>query len=288
MPPTITVSTRRGRRARELRSPFVAAAMCEALCAVSELGVSEARSGVARLTEYLQNQREGDGSWCFEPHERRWPPDADSTACALAALARAGEPAAASILRRIVGDQSSPEGLLRPWLLWHPGAEERLDGNVADAIVTANVLFASHRAGENGTDVLRALEDHVASRGLAGLATVYYDSLPVRAYYLARAVVPLSSDGPVARALRAFISELDPRKLNVVDAAAVLAAAAFLGVASGVSGLLPGLLAAGEPGGTWPEERWFVDPADKIWRSAAFSTALAVEALTLFAGGEHA
>ena len=40
-------------------------------------------------------------------------------------------------------------------------------------------------------------------------------------------------------------------------------------------------MATAEPGGGWPEARWFTDPAGYTWRSEAFSNALAVEALVL-------
>jgi hypothetical protein len=264
-----------------MRSPFVAAAMCEALCSAADLGVTGAREGVHELSRYLRDTREVDGSWRFEPHERPWPPDADSTACSLAALARADQADSEPILGRIVDVQTGPDGLIRPFLLWYSPAAECLDGNVADAIVTANVLLAASRIGGGVSSLVSALEEHVRGRGLRGVATAYYDSLPVRSYYLARTLTPVWMDGPAARAMRRFLSELEADGLNVVDVAAAVAAAALLGVTSTAQRLLPHLLALREPDGAWAEARWFVDRVGQVWGSAAFSTALAVEALAL-------
>ena len=265
-------------------SPFVAAAVCEALCAAADRGAPGARAGVQELGRYLRAVREADGSWCFEPVGRPCPPDADTTSCALAALARAGEAGREPILSRIVDVQPSEDGLIRPWLLWYAGAGERLDGNIADAIVTSNVLLAGARLGADVSSVQAALEDHVRVRGLRGVATVYYDSLAVRTYYLARALSPVAIDGPTAQALRRFLSDLGSDDLNIVEVAAAVAAGALLGAAAPVGDLVPHLLASQERDGSWPAARWFGDIRGTAWRSAAFSTALAVEALTLVEG----
>lgn len=280
IPPTVTPTSAAGKRRQEVCSPFVAAAVCEALCSAGDHGI-DARAGLGEITRYLRDTQEGDGSWCFDPHELRWPPDADSTSCAVAALARAGEMVAEPILDRILHLQPSVDGLIRTWLVWYSEAEERLDCNAADAIVTANVLVAATRVGHDVSGLLGALEDHVRSRGLGGVATTYYDSLPMRSYYLARAVAPISGDGPTARAVRQFLADVDTESLNAVDIAAALAAAALLGVDPVAERLLPRLLAGAGTRGARPEGRWFTDPAGNAWRSAAFSTALAVEALVL-------
>jgi hypothetical protein len=280
VPPSVTVRDPRQRES-EMRSPFVAAAVCETFCAAADLSTPEVRAGAADLAGYLVGTRETDGSWCFEPEGRPCPPDADTTACAAAALARTGSVVAQGIMTRIIESQCDAGGLIRPWLLWYAAAAERLDGNAGDAIVTSNVLLAASRSGLNITWLLGALQDHVRERGLSGLATVYYDSLAVRSYYLARAVAPISTEGSLAHILRRFLSDLDPAGLNVVDLAAGVAAAAQLGVESTSRRLLPELLALQDSEGAWPGSRWFVDAADNVWRSAAFSTALAIEALAL-------
>jgi hypothetical protein len=262
-----------------MSSPFVAAAMSEALCSAADLCEASADTRVRELNRYLRDTREPDGSWRFAPDEDRWPPDADSTACALAALLRAGSQATGPILGQVLAMQRDADGLIRPWLRWYTAAAERLDGNVGDAIVTANVLLATSRAGEDDSGLSRALEAHVRSRGLERLATVYYDALPVRTYYLARVLAPISSRGPIALALRTFLARIDPRGLNAVDLAGALAAAALLEVVPTVHRILPLLLALQQVDGAWPAARWFVDPADKVWCSAAFSTAVAMEAL---------
>ncbi len=281
IPPTVTVTpTAAGKSRLEVCSPFVAAGVCEALCSAADHGV-DVRAELEEVAQYLRDTREAEGSWCFDPHERRWPPDADSTACALAALTRLGESFSEPILDEVLRLQPASDGLIRPWLVWYPEADERLDGNAADAIVTANVVFAATRIGLDVSELLGALEQHVTSRGLAGIATTYYDSPAIRAYYLARAVAPASSDGPTVRVLRQFLADVDPEALDVVDVAAALAAAALLGVDSAAGGLTSRLLATAEPDGGWPEARWFTDPAGYTWRSEAFSNALAVEALVL-------
>jgi hypothetical protein len=227
MPPAITVKQRRFARGRRMQSPFVAAAGCEAY-------------PVPALLRYLKDTREPDGSWMFEPHERTWPPDADSTSCALAALARAGEDVDASILRRIVAEQPDERGLIRPWLLAYPAAQERLDQNVGDAIVSANVLFAARRIGVEREALARALTAHVRANGVENVATVYYASPQLRAYYLARAGVE--------------VAFMPPERER--------------------------LLARQRRDGSWPADPWFTDPAGYIWSSRMFSTAFAVEMLT--------
>lgn len=273
--PAVTLQLLRGRPQR-VRSPFVAAAMCEAFRA--------AGTRDEKITRYLQETHEADGSWCFDPHGHRWPPDADDTACALAALAGLGEATSTAILDRIVDEQPGSDGLIRPWLVWHPGAGERLDGNAPDSIVTANVLYAATRTGHDGGSLLGVLEDHVRDRGLEGLTTVYYDSLPIRSYYLARALMPLSLHGPTLQLVRRFLADLEPNGLNVVDAAAALAAAALLGVEAAVRRLLETVVATQRWNGKWPKAKWFVSPPGGVWRSSAFSTALGVEALALVRG----
>jgi hypothetical protein len=256
-----------------MSSPFVAAAAGEAFAAAGQ-----AARGAATVA-YLRHTREPDGSWSFEPHGRRWPPDADSTSCALAALAALEGASSEPILQRIAEQQPAEGGLLRPWLIWYPAAQERLDGNVADAIVTANVLLAAQRLRQDTGRLLATLEDHVRANGLERLATVYYDSLPVRAYYIARAVAALAPDGPSARAVRALVTGEHGDVTNCVDAAAAIAAAALVGVDTEVRDLL----ALQQEDGSWPEASWFTDSASYSWRSRAFSTALAVEALSLAA-----
>jgi hypothetical protein len=270
MPPTITASRPRWRREWRLESPFVAAPACEAL--------SAAGASADTFAGYLRRTREPDGSWMFEPEgRRRWPPDADSTACSVAALARVDGPSSAHVIRRIADEQLCPDGLIRPWLHWHPGAA-RLE-NSGDAIVTANVVVAARRVSADCDALVPALDAHVAAAGVDGLRTAYYDSLPLRAYYLARA----RSDGPVAQLVRELLQSVDGTKLEAVDAAAALAAAALLGVRSTVDELLPLVLGLQQPDGGWPESHWFTDRVRNVWRSRTFSTALAVEALALTA-----
>jgi hypothetical protein len=84
--------------------------------------------------------------------------------------------------------------------------------------------------------------------------------------------------------LKQFLRGLDPQGLNAVDVAAALVAAALLELGPVVRRLVPHLLALQEIDGAWPGARWFVDPADKVWSSAAISTALALEALGLADG----
>ena len=174
----MTTVRRFWQRRWETTSPFVAAAACEALEAAGE--------DPEPFAEYLRDTREPDGSWMFDPAARRWPPDADTTACAVAALAEGAE-----IVRRIVATQPDPQdGLIRPWLLWHEGAAERMDRNASDAVVTANVIFAAERVGEDTAALRAALERHLA----AGVVkTVYYDSPSLQAYYFARARVAVES-----------------------------------------------------------------------------------------------
>ena len=288
LPPTVTPTSAAGKRSSEVCSPFVAAAVCEALSLAGERG-ADVRAQLGEVTRYLRDTQEpDDGSWCFDPHERRWPPDCDSTSCAAAALALTGEAAGRRIVERVLHTQSGSDGLLRTWLLWYAEADERLDGNAVDAIVSANVVFAATRLGCDASPLLEALEDHVDRNGVGGIATAYYDSPAMRAYYLARAVASVADNGPTAKAVRHVIRGVDPGSLNAVEVAAALAAAARLGVEPAVERLLPALLACEADGGGWPEARWFTDPVGNAWRSVAFSTALAVEALALSEPGDVA
>jgi len=132
--------------------------------------------------------------------------------------------------------------LIRPWLVWNRLEQELVDGNVGDAIVTANVVTAARRLGVECTTLAQTLDNHVATQGVEGIATVYYDSLPLRAYYLARAGVPVAVTPP--------------------DRAA--------------------LLARQQPDGSWPADPWFTDRLGQTWRSRMFSTAFALEVLMRF------
>ena len=176
----------------ETTSPFVAAAACEALAAAGE--------EPEPFAQYLRDTREPDGSWMFDPSGRRWPPDADTTSCAVAALVDGAE-----IVRRIVATQPDPDdGLVRPWLLWHEGATERMDRNASDAIVTANVIFAAERVGEDASALRDALERHLATRAVK---TVYYDSPSLQAYYFARAGI---AGDHAARPVERIVAEQQP------------------------------------------------------------------------------
>jgi hypothetical protein len=186
----VTATRRFWQRRWEIASPFVAAAACQALEAAGE--------DPEPFAHYLRQTREADGSWRFDPEGRRWPPDADTTSCAVAALADGSD-----VLRRIVATQPDPaDGLVRPWLLWHEGATERPDRNTSDAVVTANVVYAAQRVGVDASALRSALERHVAA---GEIKSVYYDSPFWQDYYFSRAGI--ARELPLVTSVERLVAE---------------------------------------------------------------------------------
>ncbi|MCB9714932.1 MAG: terpene cyclase/mutase family protein [Myxococcales bacterium] len=111
------------------------------------------------LARYIAGHQEDGMFWFFEDTSLV-PPDVDTVAVGLAALARSGavslaEPVASAAIDRIVSNQSS-SGVIQVYFPPRGGRQERVD-----PVVCANVLYLLHLAGRG--DEARATEDFVYS-----------------------------------------------------------------------------------------------------------------------------
>lgn len=219
---------------------------------------------IARAVDFIRKQRRPDGLWEYDPAGKTIPPDADSSACSLAALALHGEPA------DVVGGAD----LLRSY--WRPGAgpfrtwrepAERAAPERDDAVVNCNVAFALRLMGA-------PLTPDESAAVIPFLRAAHYTQ-----YYC--------SPATIAHAARR--AGLDPAILS----AAVIArphARDLLGCAQWLCGLrhpdqerIAALLAAQRADGAWPIWPWVTGEGSpkQYWGSPAVTTALVLEALTL-------
>jgi hypothetical protein len=260
-------------------SPFVAAAICEAIC---EAGVDKT-AVLQRQIRYLLESMEDGGLWRFSSEKREWPLDVDDTACALAALQRIGIgiPEPKTILNWLLPTQTAGDGLLRTWIEPRRGSRDGI--NETDAIVTANALLLAERVGTPAESLALGLYQHLEHRGLTRASSLYYNSPALRAYYIVRWAV--ASPKSVARKTERLVNSLLAGKgittLNPAELAAYVSTVARLGDHQHLLRLLPLLLAWQDDQGRWPIAQCFVDPGGGIYGSAELSTALAVEALSL-------
>lgn len=234
-----------------------------------------------RAERFLQEEREGAGLWRYwsSRHGTKIDPDLDDTCCASFALAgdgaRSGENVAV-----ILGNRHS-SGLFKTWL------RDPDEDNDVDGVVNANVLLC---LGER--DETRAARDIVcdAIRGdREAQSTCYYlDPLALyhavarayrhgvagfaacRASILAKTVEPAGPRGALAAALRVATRvyfDADPSSVEA-DVAHLLSAASADG----------GFERAAFYSGPEPPA-----PRSVWWGSEELTTAIAVEALALYA-----
>jgi hypothetical protein len=214
-----------------------------------------------RAGAFIAERRLSNGFWRFESspsHLPLLPPDADCTACCLAALVRLGvgniEAHDVALLRCFWRPYTGP---FRTWLengLW---GERRFD----DAVVNCNVLL-----GFSALGVPASVEEWSAVQELAlqdRPPTPFYPSWWTLAYSARRAGVIFAG-----------------RDAGLEPTSALEAAQALAAKGGREAKLTRWLLSEQRPDGGWSAEPWFRDHWG-TYGSAALSTAIAIEALAM-------
>jgi len=240
----------------ECDPPFATASVLLAV------GSSLSRDNVARAAAYLRAARRPDGLWVFD-RSLGIPADSDSTACALAALARHAPLAdlrgGAALLRRY---WRAPDGPFRTWPdtgMWAgPGRD--------DAVVNANIVFALGALGEPASPAEIAAVERLVARRVDGPR--YYVSPCATAYAVRRARMRPDPLPPVTTA--------QPPPGDVLGCALWM-----LGTGRRDAMVIDAIVGAQRGDGSWPRLPWCTGAARPVpyWGSEAVTTAIAVEAL---------
>lgn len=213
---------------------------------------------VARAVEYIATSRRTDGLWHYDP-SLDIPPDADTTSCALAALAldgRQSEIAGAGELLRTFWRPD--EGPFRTWRIegrWSIAGRD-------DPVVNCNVLYALRLVGAPATAAEREAVAALIRRSVNG--SRYY-----------------SSPGAIALACRrGEIGEADwPPIVAAPPTDGLGYIQWFTATGRHRDRLVPRLLASQREDGSWPIAAWVTGVNVPSWGSPTVTTALAVEAL---------
>jgi hypothetical protein len=216
---------------------------------------------IARAVNFIRSNRRADGLWDFDT-AIAVPPDADTTACALAALVLHGE----------ISNPQADARLLRTF--WRADAGRFRCWNTAgiwslperdDPVANCNVLFALRLLGAPATaEETRGVVGFLRQSGRAR----YYWS-PATIAHAARRQPPKAHLPPPQLAARPHEADL----LGCIQWQC--------GMQKSDAGLIGAVLAAQSADGSWPIRAW-VTGAGKpkpFWGSPAITTALAVEAL---------
>lgn len=254
------------------RTPPLPWVPCDPIFATASVllsaGARLPRESVEPAATYVRGRRRPDGLWQYDA-TLDVPPDADTTACSLAALSECcgnrGLEEGADLLRSFWRHDGGP---FRTWRVGGMWSQRDRD----DAVVNCNVVYALSRLGSPATPAELEAVRRLVQRSAGGSR-----------YYCAPATI--------AHALRR--AELDPGALPPAasappDARDVLACVEWLcGLRRSDPKLVARVLAAQEPDGTWPAWPWVtaVGSPKPLWGSAAVSTALALEALGAADGG---
>jgi hypothetical protein len=248
------------------RTPPLPWVPCDPIFATASVLLSAAallpQENVVRAAAYVRGRRRPDGLWQYDA-TLDVPPDADTTACSLAALSECsgadGLEEGADLLRSFWRPDGGP---FRTWRVGGMWSQRDRD----DAVVNCNVVCALSRLGSPATPA--ELE---AVRGLVQQSTGgsrYYCAPATLAHALDRAGLDPDALPPAASARP--------------DARDVLGCVEWLcGLRRPDADLVAGVLAAQERDGAWPAWPWVtaVGRPKPFWGSAAVSTALALEAL---------
>jgi 4-hydroxybenzoate polyprenyltransferase len=221
-------------------------------------------ASVERAIGYLRAQRRDDGLWEYDPAVGL-PPDADSTACCLAALALHGGGDIEGAERLLRSFWRAPDGPFRTWRAGPLSGPER-----DDAVVNGNIVRALYLLGSPATP------DELASVG-----SIFRRSAVSR-YYAAPATIAHAA----ARAGLA-LDVLHPAAAAKPPPSQFLACAQWLCAARGGDrALTTCVLRAQLEDGSWPVAPWVTAEEDPkpFWGSPAVSTALAIEALGRHSG----
>lgn len=282
---------------------FSTALIADALAFVPQ--VAEAQAVRSRGLDFLSDQVGRFGVWKF-PAAGDWchpffPPDADDTACASAALRAGGRTVPAN--EELLLANRDGRGLFYTWFTlrprWSGTAHLRLVlpqlrylhrllplftrtcaavDNV-DAVVNANVLF--YLGARSDTSAIAPwLVDILANDGESTCDRWYMNPFIIW-YFFSRALAPHRPDAKplIARKLAAAPPE------TPLEAALAICAASYWGIALEP---LPAsvLISSQRDDGGWPAER-FYHGDDTWWGSDTLTTALAVQALACRQAAAH-
>ena len=217
---------------------------------------------ITRAMGFIRGQRRNDGLWEYDA-AIRIPPDADSTACSLAALASCGEAtdlAGGSALLRAFW--RAPDGPFRTWNARGMWSLPERD----DPVVNCNVLFALHLLGSPATEAETASVRRLIARAVQG--SRYYLSPATTAHAARRAGLDLQGLPPMLTA--------PPSRDDLLGVLRYLCAATRPDVS-----LLQVVIDAQRSDGAWPIVPWVTaaETPRPFWGSPAVTTALAIEAL---------
>jgi hypothetical protein len=219
---------------------------------------------IAHAMDYIANSRRSDGLWHYDP-SLDIPPDVDTTACALAALALDGRKAdiagGAELLRTF---WRPDEGPFRTWPAdgaWSAAGRD-------DPVVNCHVLHSLRLLGAPATDVELAAVRNLVRRSESG--SRYY-----------------SSPGAIALACRrgGIGEEFWPPILASPPKDGLGLLQWFTATGRYRDQLIPLLLRMQREDGSWPVAPWVTGVNVPAWGSPAVTTALAVEALLARHGG---
>lgn len=220
------------------------------------------RDCVQRAVNYIREKRRPDGLWEYDP-AIGIPPDADSTSCCLAVLARLGTPqdaaGGADLLRSFWRQDGGPFRTWRAGGMWSQPERD-------DAVVNCNIVHALHLLGSppgpNETGSVLGL----IGRSAGGAR--YYCS-PATIVHAARRAGLDVAGLPQAVSSRPPLRDL-------------------LGCAQWLCGMRCAdpeatgrIMSAQRPDGSWPIRPWVTGAGRPrpFWGSAAITTALSIEAL---------
>ncbi|MFI4925674.1 MAG: hypothetical protein ACHQJ7_11115 [Vicinamibacteria bacterium] len=231
-------------------------------CVLLAVGSRLSPDSMRRATAYLRSARRPDGLWAFD-RSLDIPPDADTTACALAALAHHAPDAdlhgGAALLRTF---WRAPEGPFRTW----PDTGMWAGSGRDDAVVNGNVVLALDELGAPASHAEIAAVERLIAKRVDGPR--YYVSACATAYAARRA-------------------GLRPDRLPSVTTAQpppgdVLGCAQWiLGTGRRDPVTIDAIVNAQRGDGSWPRLPWCKAAQRPVpyWGSEAVTTAIAIEAL---------
>lgn len=273
--------------AESLESVYLHAFVVHSLVAASESD-PRVETIVAQGARYLEGAREPDGWWCFRiPSDEGPPADVDDTAVALTALLRARNgrseelEADAEAWIGALEALRSESGLIKTW------ADPEFNSfqfELPDSAVNANLLLLQGLVGRPDP-VLEHFFSVMAQFAAFRVLDTYFVQPLALPYLISRSYFDggVEGLGPAMEYIASFVSR---RRLGG-DLGTALALVTLLncGYDGEVVERAADRLVArqGEDGG-WRSEAFFWDFAPSYYGARAFTTALAVEALTRLAG----